>query len=120
MRTLLSRLWDHGTTILCAVTLIALVLFPLPFCIDCEMPNPWGHVAVWEEGPVTVWFFIAPLLAGLLALRGGWLVPVWVVFTLLATQRLGGVVWWSLRDDEGPFILLFGPPRPRYASQSGT
>jgi hypothetical protein len=38
------------------------------------------------------------------------LVPICVVLCLLATQPLGGVAWWSLRENEGPFILTFGLP----------
>ena len=52
----------------------------------------------------------APFLAGLFALRRGWLVPICVVVALLLTQPLGGVEWWSLRDNEGPVILIFGFP----------
>ena len=87
--------------VISAVTLLALALYPLPFCIDCEFPNPWGHADVWEEGTLSVWLLAAPLLAGLFALRRGWLVPVLVVFALLVTRPLGGVAWWSLKNNKG-------------------
>ena len=56
------------------------------------------------------WLFAAPFLAGLLALRRGWLVPICVVLALLVTQPLGGVALWSLRENEGPVILISGFP----------
>jgi hypothetical protein len=48
-RILLSKLSDHGTVVMSVVTLVALSSCPLPFCIDCEFPNPWGHVSVWPK-----------------------------------------------------------------------
>jgi hypothetical protein len=110
VRVLLSKLVDHGTVVISLVTLVALSIFPLPFCIACEFPNPWGHVSVWPEVPVSVWLLAAPFLAGLFALKRSWLVPVVVVFALLITQPLGGVALWSLRDNEGPFIIGLGLP----------
>jgi hypothetical protein len=109
-RIFLSRLGDHGAVLISVATLIALSIYPIPFCIDCEFPNPWGHAAVWAEVPVSVWLLIAPFMAGLFALRRGWLVPISVVFALLVTQPVGGVAWWSLTDNEGPFILILGLP----------
>jgi hypothetical protein len=84
--------------------------YPLPFCIDCEYPNPWGHVSVKGEIPVSFCVLVAPLLAGAFPMKRGWLVPIVVLGSLLATQPLGGVAWWSLRENEGPFILLLGVP----------
>jgi uncharacterized protein YybS (DUF2232 family) len=109
-RSILSRTLDHGAVIISFVTLIALCIYPIPFCIDCEFPNPWGHIDAKGEVPVSVWLLTAPFLAGLLALKKGWLVPVFVVFALVLTQHLGGVAWWSLRENEGPFILILGFP----------
>jgi hypothetical protein len=106
----LSTLRDHAAVAISFVTLTALSIYPLPFCIDCEFPNPWGHVAVWEEDPVSIWLLAAPFLAGLFAVKRGWLVPIWVIFALLVTQPLGGVEWVSLKNNEGPFILVFGLP----------
>ena len=108
--TLWTRLGDYGGLILSLLTLGALSVYSLPFCIACEYPNPWGHVEVWQELPVTIWLAVAPFLAGLLALRNGWLVPICVIFALVITQPLGGVAWWSLRDNEGPIIVVLGLP----------
>lgn len=108
--TLLSRLRRHGTAALSMLTLIALCIHPLPFCIACEFPDPWGHKSNAFDVPLLIWLLIAPFLAGVFALRKGWLVPICVVVALVATQPIGGVDWWSLRENEGPFILNFGLP----------
>lgn len=57
-----------------------------------------------------VWSLVAPFLSGLFGFRNGWLVPVSVVVGTLIAQPLGGVEWWSFRNNEGPLILLFGLP----------
>ena len=108
--TLLLRFRRHGAVALSMLTLIALCIHPLPFCIDCEFADPWGHKANAFDVPLLIWLLVAPFLAGLLALRRGWLVPICVVLALLVTQSIGGVAWWSLRENEGPFILIFGLP----------
>lgn len=100
----------YGACALSAVTVAALIAYPLPFCIDCEYPNPWGHVSVKWEIPVSFWLLVAPFLAGAFPIKKGWLVPIVVLCSLLATQPLGGVAWWSLPENEGPFILLLGVP----------
>ena len=105
-----SKLICHGAFLMSVVTVAALVAYPLPFCIDCEYPNPWGHQSVKAEGPVYFWLLIAPFVAGALPIKNGWLVPIVVVVALLATQPLGGVAWWSLRANEGPFIIILGLP----------
>jgi hypothetical protein len=109
-RILSSNISHYGAAVLSVVTVFALTLYPLPFCIDCEYPNPWGHVSVLAEVPVSFWLLIAPFLAGAFPVKKGWLVPLVVVLALIATQPIGGVAWWSLRENEGPFILLLGLP----------
>ena len=106
--TLLSKFRRHGTIALSLLTVLALCIHPLPFCIDCEFPDPWGHQSSAVDVPLLIWLLVAPFLAGLFAVRKGWLVPICVVLALLATQSIGGVAWWSLRENEGPFILIFG------------
>ena len=110
VRLAMPKLRQYGTVSLSVITLIALIFRPLPFCVDCGFPNPWGHVAKGGQSLVFVWLFAAPFLAGVFALRRGWLVPICVVVALLLSQPLGGVAWWSLRDNEGPVILMFGFP----------
>jgi hypothetical protein len=106
----LSNLTHYGAFAISVITLIALVVYPIPFCIDCESADPWGHGSTKGELPVALWLLAAPFLAGVAAIKRGWIVPLCVVFALLVTQPLGGVAWWSLRLNEGPFILAFGLP----------
>ncbi len=96
--------------VLCAVTLVGLIMYPIPLCFDCEFPNPWGHVPAKGEAPVAVLVVLTPFLAGAFALRPGWIVPLFVVIAFLLTQPLGGVHWRSLRDNEGPIIIVLGVP----------
>lgn len=105
-----SKLISHGAALLSLVTVAALVAYPLPFCIGCKYPNPWGHQSVKGEVPVALWLLIAPFIAGAFPIKKGWLVPIVVVLALVATQPLGGVAWWSLREIEGPFIIVLGLP----------
>jgi hypothetical protein len=35
-----------------------------------------------------------------------WLIPPGIMLANLMTQHLGGVPWWSLRENEGPIIIL--------------
>jgi hypothetical protein len=106
----LARLRKQGAVVISASTIVALSVCPIPLCFDCEFPNPWGHVQARCEAPLAVWLLFAPFAAGILGLRRSWLVPVCVVLGFLATQPLGGVEWWSLRDNEGPFILMYCAP----------
>jgi hypothetical protein len=109
-RVLLSKLHRHGAVSLSGLMVIALIIHPVPFCFDCEFSNPWGHVSTKGDDLLMIWLLISPFLAGLFALRMGWLVAIAAVLAILISQPLGGVAWWSLRDNEGPIILLFGLP----------
>jgi hypothetical protein len=103
--------WKSRETIaLASVTLLALFIYPIPFCIDCESPKPWNHETAAGEGPVAVWLFLAPLVAGFFRLHRGWIIPLFTVFALVITQPLGGVAMWSLVRNEGPFIVVLGVP----------
>jgi hypothetical protein len=105
-----SDLVRNGTVILCVMTLLLAVIYPVPFCIGCEFAKPWGHVPVWQEDIVLIWLLAAPFLAGLFVLKKGGLVPLIAVFALVIVQPLAGVAWWSLLANEGPFIILLGSP----------
>lgn len=109
-RFLPPKLYRHGAITLLVLTLIALSIHPIPFCIDCGISSPWGHASAKGDDLLTCWLLISPFLAGLFALRVGWLVPLATVFSLLLSQPIGGVAWWSLRENEGPVILLVGLP----------
>jgi uncharacterized membrane protein len=89
---------------------MALAMHPTPWCVDCEYRNPWGHVSDRIDDVLAAWSLIAPFIAGLLSFRKGWLVPIFVVIATLITQPLGGVAWWSLRENEGPMIMIIGLP----------
>jgi hypothetical protein len=92
-------------------TLIVLIFNPIPACVDCEFPNAWGHndAIVGHDSVVfMVWFLGASCMAGLLRWKRSWIVPVGITIADIATQHLGGVPWWSLKDNEGPVLLIVG------------
>jgi len=93
------------------VTLVVLATHPIPECIDCEFPRPWGRddVAYYYASDIlSVWFVVATITAGFLSVRKYWLVPVLITLAHVITQPLGGVALWSLRSNEGPTIVLLG------------
>ena len=95
--------------ILSLATIAAFALHPSPvWCIDCEFPNPWGHVADRIDGLLFVWSLVAPFFAGSFGFRRGWVVPLAVVLANLISQLLGGEPWGDFLDNEGPGILFFG------------
>ena len=90
---------SHAAIVAPVVTLVALTIHPIPWCFDCEFPNPWGHVDTtngWDMVVLAWWLVIASALAGFLAIRRSCLVPIGIVLAHLATQRVGGVEWPSL------------------------
>jgi hypothetical protein len=92
-------------------TLIVLMFHPIPACFDCEFPNAWGRddaIVARDSTVFMVWFLGASCMAGLLRWKRSWLVPVGITIVDIATQHLGGVAWWSLRDNEGPVLLVVG------------
>jgi hypothetical protein len=101
----------YASIIIVSATAIALVLFPDPWCFDCE-GSGWGVVSAatgnLRADVLTYWFLSISILAGLLKIHRPWLVPLGIVLAELLTQHLGGVAWWSLRDNEGPMILIIG------------
>jgi hypothetical protein len=93
------------------LTISVLAVHPIPECIACEGPRPWGRddVAYLHASAILyVWFLVASITAGFCSVRKYWLVPVSIVLAHLITQPLGGVEWWSLEGNEGPTILLVG------------
>jgi hypothetical protein len=60
---ILQAAWNRfGTAALSAITIAALIAYPLPFCIDCEYPNQWGDVAVKAEIPTSTWLLTSAVL----------------------------------------------------------
>jgi hypothetical protein len=93
------------------VTFIVLAIHPIPECVACEYPRPWGRDdAIYAQAStlLAAWLVVASLAAGAGSVRRNWLVPVSIVIAHLATQPIGGVPLWSLWSNEGPMILLLG------------
>lgn len=100
-----------GGWVLILITLIGNVLAPTGWCFDCEFDprpgqNQWGHHLNGWEGCADLLTNAAPFIAGLLGLRG-LIVPFAATAIVLFTQPLAGVAWWSLKNNEGPIILIF-------------
>ena len=91
-------------------TVVAFSVHPVPWCFDCEFPDPWGHIYSRIDDVLSLWSLAAPFIAGLFGFRKGWLVPIIVVFATMMAQPLGGVAWWSFTENEGPTIILLGVP----------
>jgi hypothetical protein len=88
---------------------IGLALFPIPWCVDCEFPNPYGidaAVLAHRASIFEIWSISAIFLSAFLKFKKFWLIPLGIMIADLMTQHLGGVTWQSLRDNEGPFIIL--------------
>jgi len=93
------------------VTLVVLAIHPIPECVDCEFPRPWGRddvVYQRDAAILSLWFVVATITAGFFSIRKYWLVPILITLAHVITQPLGGVALWSLRSNEGPMIVLFG------------
>jgi O-antigen/teichoic acid export membrane protein len=100
----------HLVLILIAVSLCALILFPLADCFDCEGPRPWGRddaAYAIRTAVFSHWLIGASFLAGFSRRRFGWTVPVAITLISCATEPLGGVALWSLLNNEGPVIAIF-------------
>ena len=106
-----DRLRPYIVPALIGLTAIALVLFPIADCIDCDVLRPWGRndaaFAIRSE-IFDIWLLGASFLVGLFRLRHGWVLPLAFVAINCLTEPLGGVAWWSLIQNEGPLILLIG------------
>jgi hypothetical protein len=108
----MGRLLRQSAAILIGVlTLIVLTIHPIPECVDCEYPNPWGRndaVYLRDSNLLDLWLILASFYAGLSSLKRSWLVPLGIVFAHAATQFRGGVTWASFSGNEGPVILIMG------------
>jgi hypothetical protein len=109
-RRFLIALYSYGSVIISLGTIAAFTLHPTPWCVDCEFPNPWGHVHDRMDDILDLWSLTAPFISGVLGLRKGWLVPIFIVLATLIAQPLGGVPLWSLVGNEGPMIIILGVP----------
>jgi len=101
----------HLVLVLISISLCALILFPLADCFHCEYPNPWGrNDAAYATRSMVFDYCLAgaSLLAGFSRRRFGWTVPIAITLIACVTQPLGGVALWSLLQNEGPVMLIFG------------
>ncbi len=104
-----SRLRTWIMPVIVVLTIVVLVRFPLADCFDCEGPHPWGRddVAYLSRSHLfTAWLFGISFLLGICRARFGWVAPLLIAVGDCLTQHIGGVSWWSLLNNEGPFILL--------------
>ena len=74
------------------------------------LPAAFAHGHDRADGIIQNWFFVAPLLAGLLRLKYARLVPMGAAMALLITQPLVGATWRSILRNEGLIILIFVLP----------
>jgi hypothetical protein len=110
-RSVRQKLYRSPVLWVFLVTLIVLAVHPIPECIDCEFPRPWGRddVAYHHAANIlSVWFVVATITAGAFSIRKYWLVPISIAVADVITQPIGGVALWSLWNNEGPAILLLG------------
>jgi hypothetical protein len=101
----------HLVLVLIAISLCALIMFPLADCFDCDYPHPWGrNDAAYAIRSIVFdyWLAGASVLAAFSRHRFGWIVPIAITLIACATEPLGGVAFWSLLNNEGPAMLLFG------------
>jgi hypothetical protein len=101
----------HLVLVLIAISFCALILFPLADCFDCDYPHPWGRndaAYAIRSMAFDCWLVGGSLLAGFSRRRFAWLVPVAITLIACATEPLGGVAFWSLVNNEGPIMLIFG------------
>ena len=107
----IGYLRHHLGFVLIGISLLALILFPLADCFDCEGLGPWGrNDAAYATRSMVFdyWLVGASLLAGASRHRFSWTVPVAITLIACATEPLGGVAIWSLFSNEGPVMLIFG------------
>jgi hypothetical protein len=110
MRTLVSWLKMPAVWIP-LLTFAVLALHPLPMCFDCEGDHPWGARDIASPRDYVlfeIWFLALSFAAGAFRFKKMSLMPLGLTAAYLATQHLGGVAWWSLRDIEGPVIIIAG------------
>jgi hypothetical protein len=98
----------YASIVIVIATFIALAFFPIPSCFDCEGPNPYGDAAVLAHRQLIfeIWPISAIFFSVFLRIKRPWLIPPGIMLADLMTQHLGGVPWWSLRENEGPIIIL--------------
>jgi hypothetical protein len=87
------------------------ILLPVPsWCVDCEGSNFWGMDAKLIEhrtNSIAAMSIATFLLAGSFQFKFKWAIPPAFSIIDILTQHLAGIPWRSLRNNEGPFIVIF-------------
>jgi len=98
----------YGSIIIVIATFIALAFFPIPSCFDCEGPSYRLNDATLAHRILffRIWSISTIFFSVFLRIKRPWLIPLGIMLADLMTQHLGGVPWWSLRENEGPIIIL--------------
>jgi hypothetical protein len=109
MYVMMDRIKDYASFIVIGALTVVLILFPAPSCFNCESPSPYGidaSIVAHRADNIAVLFCSIVLLAGVLKLKYAWAIPPGFFVADGLTQHLAGVPWWSLRENEGPFIVF--------------
>jgi hypothetical protein len=106
-------LQSYSVFFIIAAACICFSIFPATMCFDCEPDYTYGRSkeindlswAIFEA-----WILIAPFTAALFRLNYASLIPIALALANIATQHLGGAPWWTIRNNEGPVVLLIAIP----------
>jgi hypothetical protein len=63
-------------------------------------------VVAHRADTIAVLYFSVVFFGGLFKIKHSWIIPPGFLIADLLTQHLAGVPWWSLRYNEGPFIIF--------------
>lgn len=94
-RRLVYKLFRNPALWVFVVTLAILAIHPIPECVDCEFPHPWGRddLAYHHASAILdVWFVVASITAGFYSVRRYWLVPVSIALAHSTVERCRAVV----------------------------
>jgi len=108
--TTLKFLRKNAAVFVILFTLLTLAVCPLPICVDCEPQPHYGALNNIAFYLFIGWLAISSFLASFLKVRFAWIIPFGIALADVATQHLGGVPWWDVRNNEGPTILLMTIP----------
>lgn len=106
---MLNWIKRHAAIIALAMLSAGMILFPAPECFDCEGAAPYGidtAVVAHRADTIAILYLSAIFLAGLFKIRHAWIIPHGFLIADILTQHFAGVPWWSLRANEGPFIVF--------------
>lgn len=105
IRVFLATLHDYTAIAIPSITLLILIICPIPLCVGCE-PDPFENVNSGIVEPLFFATLIASFLAGTFAIRNAWLVPLGTVFSLPLSHFLRGMS--SVED--GLLVAIYSVP----------